>query len=312
MNREFVDKVYLYAKDFSEQDYGYLIKNRENVEIKHVNNLKTFIECSNTMDDIYENIDDYNSTGKRKILIIFDDMIADIMTNKNFQAIIKVLFIRFRKLNISLVFITQSYFSVPKEVRLNSTHYSIMRINNKKELQNIAINHSVENDYNDFMKIYREYTREPYNSLTIDTTLPASNPLKFRKNLFDTLSNMTVTDQIRILNRKIIQNEAQYGLDREAAKISALPSNNLDKYEYLTGENLGLKPSTVDKTKFKYSPLGKIFNKDFSEDDKKEGLFKRLKNIEDKKEDQGKKQLEEIKNINASTKPLKAISFLVQ
>ena len=123
---------------------------------------------------------------------------------------------------------------------------------------------------------------------------------------------MTVTDQIRILNRKIIQNEAQYGLDREAAKISALTSNNLDKYEYLTGENLGLKPSTVDKTKFEYSPLGKIFNKDLSEDDKKEGLFKRLKNIEDKNEDQGKKQLEEIKNINASTKPLKAISFLVQ
>ena len=80
----------------------------------------------------------------------------------------------------------------------------------------------------------------------------------------------------------------------------------------MTGENLGLKPSTVDKAKFEYSPLGKIFNKDLSEDDKKEGLFKRLKNIEDKNEDQGKKQLEEIKNINASTKPLKAISFLVQ
>ena len=182
-----IDKIYLYAKDLSEPKYEYLIKNRENAGIKHLNDSKAFIECSNTMDDIYENIDDYNSTGKRKILIIFDDMIADIMTNKNFQAIIKVLFIRFRKLNISLVFITQSYFSVPKEVRLNSTHYSIMGINNKKELQNIAINHSVENDYNHFMKIYREYTREPYNSLTIDTTLPASNPLKFRKNLFDTL-----------------------------------------------------------------------------------------------------------------------------
>ena len=187
MNREFIDKVYLYAKDFSEPNYEYLIKNRENVEIKHVNNLKTFIECSNTIDDIYENIDDYNPTGKRKLLIIFDDMIADIMTNKNFQAIIKNLFIRCRKLNISLVFITQSYFSVPKDVRLNCTHYFIMRINNKKELQNIAINHSVEIDYKDFMKIYREYTREPYNFLTIDTTLPASNPLKFRKNLFDTL-----------------------------------------------------------------------------------------------------------------------------
>ena len=120
---------------------------------------------------------------------------------------------------------------------------------------------------------------------------------------------MTVTDQIKILNRKIKQNESQYDLDREAAKISALSSNNLDKYEYLTGEDLGLKPSTVDQAKFEYSPLGKIFNKGLSEDDKKEGLFKRLKNIEDKNEDYGKKQLEEIKNINASTKPLKAISF---
>ena len=96
--------------------------------------------CSNTMDDVYENVNDYNPIRKRKILIVFDDMIADIMTNKKFQAIIKELFIRCRKLNISLVFITQSYFSVPKDVRLNSTHYLIMKINNRRELQNIAIN----------------------------------------------------------------------------------------------------------------------------------------------------------------------------
>ena len=93
---------------------------------------------------------------------------------------------------------------------------------------------------------------------------------------------MTVTDQIKILNRKIKQNEAQYDLDRKAAEISALSSKNLDKYEYLTGEDLGLKPSTIEKTKFEYSPLGKIFNKGLSEDDKKEGLLKKLKNIEDK------------------------------
>ena len=91
---------------------------------------------------------------------------------------------------------------------------------------------------------------------------------------------MTVTDQIKILNRKILQNEAQYDLDRKAAKISALSSNNLDKNEYLTGEDLGLKPSTIEQTKFEYSPVGKIFNKALDEDDKKEGLFKRLKNIE--------------------------------
>ena len=110
-----------------------------------------------------------------------------------------------------------------------------------------------------------------------------------------------------------MQNEAQYDLDRKAAKIFALSSNNLDKYEYLTGEDLGLKPSTVEQTKFEYSPLGKIFNKGLSEDDKKEGLFKRLENIKDKNEeqlqaikDQGEKQLKELKNIDKN-KTLKAI-----
>ena len=124
---------------------------------------------------------------------------------------------------------------------------------------------------------------------------------------------MTITDQIEILDIKIMQNEAEYDLDRKAAKISALSSNNLDKYEYLTGEDLGLKPSTIEQTKFEYSPLGKIFNKGLSEDDKKEGLFKRLENIKDKNEeqlqaikDQGEKQLKELKNIDKS-KTLKAI-----
>ena len=93
---------------------------------------------------------------------------------------------------------------------------------------------------------------------------------------------MTIANQIKFLNRKSKQNESQYDLDREAAKISALSSNDLDKYELLTGEDLGLKPSTIEQTKFEYSPLGKIFNKGLSEDDKKEGLFKRLDNIKDK------------------------------
>ena len=130
-----IDKIYLYAKDLSEPKYEYLIRNRENTGIKHLNDSKAFIECSNTMNDVYENIDNYNPKRKRKILIVFDDMIADIMTNKKFQSIVKELFIRCRKINISLVFITQSYLSVPKDdVRLNSTHYSIMKINNKRKL----------------------------------------------------------------------------------------------------------------------------------------------------------------------------------
>ena len=114
-----IDKFYLYATDLNEPKYKILIEKRKNAGIKHLNDLNAFIECSNTMDDVYDNINYYNSSRKRKILIVFDDMIAHIMTNKRFQSIIKELFIRCSKLNISLVFITQSYFSVPKVVRLN-------------------------------------------------------------------------------------------------------------------------------------------------------------------------------------------------
>ena len=121
--------------------------------------------------------------------------------------------------------------------------------------------------------------------MTIDATLPSTNSLRFRKNLFDTLQKMTATDQIKILDRKIKQNESQYDLDREAAKISALSSNNLDKYELLTGEDLDLKPSTIEQAKFEYSPLGKVFNKGLSEEDRREGLLKRLENIKDKNEE---------------------------
>ena len=134
-----IEKIYLYAKDLSEPKYQFLIEKRENTGIKDHNNPTAFIEYSRTMDDIFSNIDDYNPKRKKTILIVFDDMIVDIMTNKKFQAIIKELFIRCRKLNISLVFITQSYFKTLKDARLNSTHYLIMKIRNRRELQNIAI-----------------------------------------------------------------------------------------------------------------------------------------------------------------------------
>ena len=182
-----IDKIYLYARDLSEPKYEYLIKKYEDTGIRYLNNPNAFVECSNTMDDVYENINYYyyNPIKKRKKLIVFDDMIADIMTNKRVKVITKELFIRCSKLNISLFFITQSYFSVPKDFRLNTTHYFIMKINKKRELQNIAINHSVDIDYQDFDKVYRECTKESFNFLTIDTTLRASNPLRFRKNSFD-------------------------------------------------------------------------------------------------------------------------------
>ena len=114
------------------------------------------------MDDVYENIDDYNPKKNWKILVVSDEMIADIVSNTKVQAIIKELFFRCRKINISLVFITQSYFSLPKDMTLNSTHYLIMKINNKRDLQNIAINHSVAIDYSNFIKIYKECIKQPY------------------------------------------------------------------------------------------------------------------------------------------------------
>ena len=124
---------------------------------------------------------------------------------------------------------------------------------------------------------------------------------------------MTITDQIKILNKTIMQSEVQYDLDRKVATIYAFSSNNLDKYEYSTGEDLGLKPSTVEQAKFEYSPLGKIFNKGLDKNDQKEQLFKRLKNIKDKNEEQlqaikyqREKQLKELKIIDKS-KTLKAI-----
>ena len=186
-NDSLIDRIYLYAKDLNEPKYQFLIKEREDAEIKNLNDPSTFIEYSNNMDDVYNNIDDYNPRTKRKILIVFDDMIADIMTNKTFQAIIKELFIRCRKLDTSLVFITQSYFSIPKEARLNSTHYLIIKIHNKRELQQISINHSTDIDYKDFVKIYRSCTNEPNSFFTIDTTLPGNNPMRFRKNFSDSL-----------------------------------------------------------------------------------------------------------------------------
>ena len=105
------------------------------------------------MDDVFTNIDNYNPTRNRKILIIFDDMIADIMTSKEYKAIFKELFIRCRKLNISLVFIIQSYFRTPKDARLNSTHYLLTKINNKTELRNNADDNSADVEYKDFLKL---------------------------------------------------------------------------------------------------------------------------------------------------------------
>ena len=132
------------------------------------------------MQDVHKNIDNYNPRKKRKALIVFDDMIADMINNNKLNPIVTELFIRGRKLNISVFFITQSYFKVPKGVRLNSTHFFIMKIPNKRELQQIALNHSSDIDLKDFMNIYKKYTKEPYSFLVNDTILPSDDPFRFR------------------------------------------------------------------------------------------------------------------------------------
>ena len=135
------------------------------------------------MQDVHKNIDDYNQRKKSKVLIVFDDMIADMINNNKLNPIVTELFIRGKKLNISIVFIMQSYFKVPKNVRLNSTHFFIMKIPNKRELQQIALNHLSDIDFKDSIKIYKKYTKEPYSFLVNDTTLPSDDPLRFTKNL---------------------------------------------------------------------------------------------------------------------------------
>ena len=134
-------KSFLYTKDPYEAKYQFLINKRESAGLKHFNDSKSFIENSNDIDDIYKNIEKYNPNKKRKILIVFDDMIANMLSNEKLNPIVTKLFIRGRKLNISLVFMTQFYFARPTKVRLNFTHYFIMTIPNKQDFQQITCNH---------------------------------------------------------------------------------------------------------------------------------------------------------------------------
>ena len=175
-----IDKIYLYAKDIHEPNYEYLINKREQAGIKILNDPHAFIEYSDDMDDVLHDINNYNKYRDKKVLIGFDDMIADIEYNKNFKRIIKELFYRARKINVSIVFITQSYFRALKDARLNTTHYILMQIGNKKELKSIAEEKSGNSDYKDFFKMYNYCTSEPYSFMTIDARPNAT--MVFRKN----------------------------------------------------------------------------------------------------------------------------------
>ena len=181
-----IDKIYLYAKDIHEPKYEYLINKREQAGIKNLNDPHAFIEYSDDMNDVLNDITNCNKNRDKKVLIVFDDMIADIEYNKSFKRIIKELFYRARKVNVSIVFITQSYFRALKNARLNSTHYILMKIGNKKKIKRIAEEKSGQSDYKDFLKIYNYCTKEPYSFMLIDTRPTAT--MLFKKNFDEPLN----------------------------------------------------------------------------------------------------------------------------
>ena len=181
-----IDKTYLYAKDIHEPKYEYLINKREQAGIKNLNDAHAFIEYSDDVNDVLDDINNYNKNRDKKVLIVFDNMIADIEYNKNFKQIIKELFYRAHKINVSIVFITQSYFKALKDARLNSTHHIIMRIGNKKELERIPEEKSGHLDYKDFLKMYNYCTKEPYSFMTLDARPTATIP--FKKNFNDLIN----------------------------------------------------------------------------------------------------------------------------
>ena len=165
----------MYANDPYEAKYQYLVTKRKGVCIDHFNDLKAFIEYSNGMHDVYKNINNCNRDKENKLLLVFDDMIADMIHNKKLNSIVTELFIRGKILNISLVFIAESYFKVPKDFKLNTTHFFITKILKKTELQQIVINHSSDISTKDFINIYRKFTAESYSFFVNDTTLASNN-----------------------------------------------------------------------------------------------------------------------------------------
>ena len=181
-----IDKICLYVKDTDEKKYQYLTNKREQAGIKNLNDPHAFLEYSNDMDDALDDINNYNKNRDKKVLIILDDMIADIMRSEKFKAIVKELFIRCRKLNISVVFITQSYFRTPKDARLNSTHYILMKMGNKRELKSIAEENSGHLDFKDILKIYNHCTKDPYSFMMVDTRPTAR--VTFKKNFNEPIS----------------------------------------------------------------------------------------------------------------------------
>ena len=168
------------------------------------------------------------------------------LSNKNINPIVTELFIKGRKLNISLVFITQAYFTVPKNIRLNSTHYE-MKIPNKRELQQTKFDHSSDIDFQDLMNLYKK---------VLQNHIPSSdNPLNFRKNLLERI--------IMVINDSIRDEKLRYNINTEATKISGLSSGKIDKYKFITDEKIlpSDQSRIIEQAKFTHSPCGKVFER---------------------------------------------------
>ena len=256
-NQPDIDKIYFYAKDPYETKYQYVIIKTEGVGIGRFNDPKAFIEYSNAMYDVYQIINYYNIDKENKILKVFDDMIANMINNKKQNSVVTELFIRERKSNISLVFITQSFFKVPKDVRLNTTHFLSQKFQIEESLRILHENiRSILKLKISLISIENVQLNHLLFSLMI---LPFHQIIvKGWENFFLTyiIKIMTINDQIR-------DEKLQYDINREAAKISAWSSGKVRKYEYLTGEDI--LPSTqqqmIEQARFTYSPSGKAFEK---------------------------------------------------
>ena len=179
-------------------------------------------------------------------------------SNEKFNPVVTESFIRGRKLNISLVLITQSYFALPKIIRLNSAYYFIMKIPNKRELQEVTSHHLSDIDFNDFMNLYKNCTAKPHSFLVNDTTLASDNSLRFRNNLLERTQQLIMTIDYKIKDEKL-----QYNINREAAKISTLLLGKIDKYEYLARKEIFPSDQSriIEQAKFAYSLLDKVFGK---------------------------------------------------
>ena len=180
------------------------------------------------------------------------------ISNEKCNQLVTELFIRGRKLNISLAFIIQSYFAVLKSIRLNSEHYFIMKNPNKLERQQIAFHHSSDIDFKDFINFYKKCTAKSFLFLVIDTILASDNSSGFRKNLLERILKLIMT-----IDEKCKDEKLQYGINIEVAKISALSCGKVDKYKYLLVEEIFLSDESriIEKAKFTYSPLHKAFER---------------------------------------------------